>query len=132
MKRYLMAALVAAAACSDGPKLTTPPASAVGRYGLTTVNDSILPRTIQTRTDYMLEITSDTIVMNGDGTWADGTLYRETSTGGVQSFSNFIGGSYTVTDAGVVTFSSNNGHFEGLLSGNTLTVLGTAKAVYRK
>lgn len=125
------AALVLAAACMDSTAVSNQTANAAGRYGLTTVNDSLLPRTIQASANYRLEITSDTIVLNADGTWADGTLYRETRTDTVSTFTNFIGGSFDVL-AGVVTFRSNSGAFEGTLSGNTLTINGAARAVYRK
>ena len=126
------AALALGAGCIDQTtRVSDQVVNAAGRYGLTTVNDTVLPRTIQTRTNYTLEITSDTIVLNADGTWADGTLYRETTGDIVATFSNFIGGSFDVV-GGVVSFHSNSGGFEGTLSGNTLTINGAAKAVYRK
>jgi hypothetical protein len=126
--------LAVALACDQA---TTGPSQEIvqsaGRYGLTTVNDSMLPRTVQTRTNYTLEITSDTIVLNADGSWADGTNYRETDAGVVRTSVNYIGGNFSVSPSGEVTFHSGAGNFSGTLSGNTLTIQGTtAKAVYRK
>lgn len=129
----IAASLVLGVACVDSTTSVTPAVvNAAGRYGLTTVNDTVLPRTIQTKTDYLLEILADTIVLNSNGQWADGTLYRETSTAGVQSFSNVIGGLFEVSTDGQVSFHSNNGSFTGTVSGSTLTIVGAAKAVYRK
>jgi hypothetical protein len=130
----LAAVVIMAMACGDGTTPLSPDVvKASGRYGLTTVNDSVLPRTVQTRTNYTLEITSDTIVLNADGSWADGTNYRETDAGVVRTSVNYIGGNFTVSSTGAVAFHSNAGTFSGTLNGNTLTVEGpTAKAVYRK
>ena len=131
--RWLIgAALLVGIACADSPtKVSQETSAAAGRYGLTTVNDTVLPRTIQTSTNYQLEITSDTMVLNADGTWADGTLYRETTGDVVNNFTNFIGGNFSVSN-GVVSFRSNSGAFEGVVSGSTLTINGAAKAIYRK
>ena len=96
------------------------------------MNDTLLPRTVVTRTDYLLEIVNDTIALASNGQWADVTVYRETNAGAVGFFGDVIGGTFDVS-GGVATFHSTGGdNFTGALSGGTLTITIGAKAVYRK
>ncbi|MEO5816494.1 MAG: hypothetical protein ABIT20_14570 [Gemmatimonadaceae bacterium] len=107
-------------------------AAAAGFYSLVTVNDTALPRTLRTATDYLLEITSDTIVLASDGRWADVTHYRETDGSTVTLIGNAISGTFDV-DQGNVTFkSTGGGAFAGVLVDGTLTINLGSKAVYKK
>jgi hypothetical protein len=129
----LVAGVVAITSCQTNPTaVSAQTAAAAGFYTLVTVNDTVLPRTLRTGTDYLLEITSDTIVLVNDGRWADVTHYRETAGATVTLIGNAIAGTFDV-NANNVTFKSATGSaFSGVLENGTLTINLGSKAVYRK
>jgi hypothetical protein len=131
----LFAAVLAVTSC-DSTTLTrsvTPEtAAAEGFYALVSVNDTVLPRVLQTATNYRLEIVSDTMVLVADGRWADVTHYREVDGANVTLAQNSISGTFSVSQT-VVTFTSSSGNgFGGILENGTLTITLSAKAVYKK
>ena len=129
----VVAAVVAVTSCQTNPtEVSAQTAAAAGFYALVTVNDSVLPRTLRTGTDYLLEITSDTIVLVNDGRWADVTHYRETDGAIVTLIGNAIAGTFDVNANNVSFRSTTGGSFSGVLENGTLTINLGSKAVYKK
>jgi hypothetical protein len=131
----LLGAVVVVTSCDSTPTSTAvsaETAAAEGFYALVSVNDTLLPRVLQTETNYRLEIVSDTIVLVADGRWADVTHYREVDGTTITLAQNPIAGTFNVNQ-GNVTFTSTSGNaFNGVLESGTLTISLGSKAVYKK
>lgn len=123
--------LVFVLACQDAS--VAPNTTAVaGTYILTTVNDTALPRTIQQQTNYSLSIVDDTLALSTFGTWADLTVYSETSGTVTAPNSSLTYGTFT-TDGATVNFKTYAGDtFTGSVSSGTLLITGTNRALYVK
>ena len=120
---------IIACGASTSPDLT----SSAGNYSLRSINDSVLPFTVQTRADYRLEITSDTIRMALNGEFTDVTHYRETSGTAIGYPADSLGGAWTIQGQTVLFTATTGDIFNGNLSGSTLTIIGSAyKAIYSK
>jgi hypothetical protein len=125
--------VLAITSCQTNPTaVSAQTAAAAGFYALVTVNDTALPRTLRTGTNYLLEITSDTIVLVSDGRWADVTHYRETDGTNVTLIGNAIAGTFDVNQTIVAFKSTTGGSFTGVLENGTLTINLGSKAVYKK
>ena len=117
----------------DSSTVPTPNTTAVaGAYGLVTVNDTLLPRTVQSSTNYLLQIVNDTIELSTVGTWADLTNYVETSGSTINYPFNLIFGTFTVSGNTLSFITSNGNQFTGTVAGNSLHITGTTRAVYVK
>jgi hypothetical protein len=127
--------MVVVASC-ETPTVSPNTASLAGYYGLATVNDSALPRTVSSQPNDLLQIIDDTIAIGDAGTWADLTDYREVIDSVVDNPQNLIGGTFTLnSDSVTINFTSYNGDkFTGVLSSDhaTLVIAGTSTAVYVK
>jgi hypothetical protein len=129
----VVGAVVAITSCQTNPTaVSAQTAAAAGRYALVTVNDTALPRTLRTDTNYLLEITSDTIVLVNDGRWADVTYFRETDGSIVTVLGSAIAGTFEVNATDVTFKSTTGGAFSGVLENGTLTINLGSKAVYKK
>jgi hypothetical protein len=129
----VVVSVLAITSCQTNPAApSAQTAAAAGSYALVTVNDTVLPRTVRTATDYLLEITSDTIVLVSDGRWADVTYYRETDGTTVTLIGNAISGTFDVDQTNVTFKSNGGGSFSGVLVDGTLTINLGSKAVYKK
>ena len=120
-------------ACQSSSDAVSPNTTAVaGSYGLLTVNDSTLPRTVNASTNYLLQIVNDTIQLSTVGTWADLTNYVETSGTTINFPFNLIFGTFTVSGTTINFTTSTGNTFAGTVAGNSLQIVGTARALYVK
>jgi hypothetical protein len=124
MTRYvsvmaMVVAAVALAACDRGA--TSPKGAIDARYELQSINGTSLPytKTLGTAT---LRITSDVLLLHGDGTYEDSTIYAIPSGQYVQRSITIERGKYSISD-GMVAFNdqSNGGRYSGVINGTTLT-----------
>ena len=124
---------LAVTSCQSNPNApSAQTVAAEGYYALISVNDTVLPRTVRTATNYTLEIVSDTIALVGDGRWADVTHYRETDGPTVNLVGGVLTGTFDVSQKNVSFNSTTGGTFTGVLENGTLTINLGATAVYRK
>lgn len=127
----VLALTVAVAACQDATAIPDT-ALVAGKYVLTTVNDSALPRTVRKDTNYQLQIVQDTIALSAYGTWADLTIYAETSGSQTLPTQSITAGTFNMSGS-TLNFRTNSGEsFNGTVASGALTIVGTAKAVYVK
>jgi len=120
-------------ACQSSSDAVSPNTTAVaGSYGLLTVNDSTLPRTVNASTNYLLQIVNDTIQLSTVGTWADLTNYVETSGTTINFPFNLIFGTFTVSGTTINFTTSKGNTFAGTVAGNSLQIVGTSRALYVK
>ena len=124
MNRYVSVAamLVAAgalAACDRGA--TSPKGAIDARYELQSINGSSLPftKTLGTAT---LRITSDVLVLRGDGTYEDSTTYAIPYGAAMQRSTTIERGKYSITDRTIAFNDQTNGsRYSGVIDGTTLT-----------
>ena len=118
-KLFVMAALALAAACGD----STSAASVSGTYNLQTVNGSVLPYVFQA-SNPKIEIISEQMVLNSNGTFTITDVERTTPTGGSPSNATFSEtGTWSLSGNTItVHFTSDNSTSVAQVSGNTLTV----------
>ena len=91
------AALVAIVACGDatGPAGQTNPA---GNYAIATVNGKPVPAPLFSDTGgYLLEITSGSLALTGDGKYSSVMGFRQTLPGSVSSYTDSTGGTWVRT-----------------------------------
>ena len=123
MRRLIpLVALAVAVAC--GSDSTTQPtmASVAGTWSLQTVNGSPLPFTLtQTGTD-KLELLSDVVTAEPNGTYTETVQFRTTVSGQTTTNSDTDSGTFTLNGTAVVLSSARTGSTTGALSGNTLTL----------
>jgi hypothetical protein len=119
-------------ACQSSDAVLPNTTAVAGSYSLITVNDSALPRTVLSSTNYLLQIVNDTIQLSTFGTWADLTNYVETSGTTIDYPYNLIFGTFTVSGATINFTTSNGDKFAGTVDGNSLQIVGTARALYVK
>jgi hypothetical protein len=124
MNRYVsVVAMVAVAsvlaACDRGA--TSPKGAIDATYDLKSINGSSLPFTkvLGTAT---LRITSDVLVLRGDGTYEDQTTYEIPYGQTLQTSSTIERGKYSISD-GAISFTdqTNGGRYGGAINGTTLT-----------
>jgi len=124
MNRYvsvvaMVAVASALAACDRGA--TSPKGAIDATYDMTSINGSALPfsKTLGTAT---LRITSDVLVLRGDGTYEDQTNYEIPSGQRVQKTTSIERGKYSISD-GAISFNdqTNGSRYGGTISGTTLT-----------
>lgn len=133
MRKLIVAALAAVGivACrsSSAPDLTT----YAGNYVLRSINDTLMPYTVAQSTNYLLQISADTIFMATNGTFVDATHYKRTNNGVIDSPADSLGGVWRV-DGANLTFQAVTGDlFSANLTGSTITLVGSgSKAVYTK
>jgi hypothetical protein len=106
MRRLLVAAALALTlACSVGDAGTNANNTAIaGTYALQTINGSGLPFTFVSGTD-SLTVSTDTIAVAADGSWAESYAYRQTVSGQVTTGTQVDGGLW-VTDGNQIEFDS--------------------------
>src|SRR5690242_13012312 len=124
MNRYvsvgaMIAGASALAACDRGA--TSPKGAIDATFDLTSMNGSSLPytKTLGTTT---LRMTSDVLVLRGDGTYEDQTNSEIPVGQRVQRSTSIERGKYSISD-GAVSFSdqTNGSRYGGTISGTTLT-----------
>jgi hypothetical protein len=124
MNRYVsVVAMIAVAgtlaACDRGA--TSPKGAVEATYDLKSINGASLPftKTLGTAT---LRITSDMLVLHGDGTYEDQTIYEIPSGQRLQSSTSIERGKYSISDNQIsFTDQTNGSRYGGTLSGTTLT-----------
>jgi len=124
MNRYvsvvaMIAVAATLAACDRGA--TSPKGAVDATYDLKSINGASLPftKTLGTAT---LRITSDVLVLRGDGTYEDQTTYEIPSGRRLQSSTTIERGKYSISDNQIsFTDQTNGGSYGGTLSGTTLT-----------
>ena len=124
MMRRLIPVVALAVAVACGSDSTTQPtaASVAGTWSLQTVNGSPLPFTLtQTGTD-KLELLSDVVTAQPNGTYTEVVQFRTTVGGQTTTSSNTDSGTFTINGTAVVLSSAQTGSTTGQLSGNTLTL----------
>ena len=127
----LLAMVVAGAACQEATAVPNTSAAA-GNYVLLSINDTVLPRTVRKDTNYQLQITSDTLALSAFGTWADLTIYAETSGTETLPNTNLALGKYSIS-GGTINFETYQGDkFSGSISNNSVIITGTTRALYIK
>ena len=134
MRRMLAicaATTVLLAGCNDDD--TTGPAqnAVAGTWNLTTVNGAGLPFVMQPTPK--IELTSEQLVVSGNGTFTQTSQVRTTNGGNVTNETRTDAGTYSLngTDAAFIFNGGTTG--AGIVSGNTLTVTQPGRsAVYQK
>jgi len=121
MKRFVAACVVLLAiACGDS---TSPSASVAGTWTLQTVNGAPLPFVIAQVGADKIELTSDVITANSNGSFTQMTTVKTTESGQVTTESIPDAGTYTQNGTAVTfTFNSDGSSGTGTLNGNTVTV----------
>jgi hypothetical protein len=122
-KLLLVCAAVAMLGC--GGDSTGPAASAEGTWNLQTVNGSALPYTAVFIASpvYRLEILSDQVVLDGDGSYVETSQIRETDGTTVTTSTDQDIGNWTQHGSQLNVTSALDGSVAtAVLSGNTLTV----------
>jgi hypothetical protein len=126
-----LAMVLAVVACQDAS--TAPDTSTLaGYYTLVTVNDSALPRTVERDSAYLLQIVADTFALSPFGTWADLTIYAETSGGVTTPNQSLTSGNFTVSGTTLNFTSFSGDKFAGTVTNGALVIRGTATALYVK
>ena len=124
MNRYVSVAamLVAASALGACDRGATSPKGAIeARYELQSINGTSLPytKTLGTAT---LHITSDVLLLRGDGSYEDSTTYAVPYGQSFQRSTTIERGKYSISD-GTIAFNdrTSGGRYTGLIEGTTLT-----------
>jgi hypothetical protein len=130
-KLALLGLLVTAAACGgDGPSA---PTSIAGTYNLQTIDGDEPPVTVWDEPGLKIEIISGNFVLAANETFTTTVNLRETSDGQVQTDSETLSGTYSVSGS-TVTFVLADGDSEtATIAGDTLTFTdGESSVVFRK
>ena len=120
-----------AVACQDATAVPNT-AAVAGNYILTTVNDTALPRIVRKETNYTLAIVEDTLALSPYGTWADLTIYSETSGAQTLPATNLAYGKFSVSGSTLNFVSGAGEKFTGSVSSNSVVITGSSKALYVK
>ena len=125
--------LTVVAACG-GDSPTQPRASVVGTWNLQTVDGSALPYLVPQNDFEALELMSDVLTVDANGTFTQLSQFRVTEDGQASTESFPDGGSYALNGTAVTfTFDSDGSTGTGSLAGTTLTVAAAGFAlVYKK
>lgn len=123
MRRLVLAlgaaSLLACGGDSSGPGNTNP----VGTWNLATVNGSALPYTaILIAPSYKLEILSDRIVVNSDGTWSETFSYRETDASVVTTTTESDAGTWSQANSTLTITASDGTVSTATISGDRITL----------
>jgi hypothetical protein len=117
--RYLAAAaLVLAVACDSS---TSPEATIVGTWNLSTMNGSPLPFTVFGSGANKVEITAGVITFAQGGTYSSTMTTRSTMNGVATNSTDSETGNYTITGATVSITDPGEPTQTATMSGNTLT-----------
>lgn len=121
--RRLMLALGAVTLLACGGDSTGPGGSVAGTWELSTVNGAGLPFTlIQVATPpYRLEIMSDVIIANENGTWTGTTTFRENDNGTITTTSEPGNGTWSQGGANVTINYSDGTSSTATISGDRIT-----------
>jgi heat shock protein HslJ len=117
MKKFLAAALVVLAACSD----STGPNAVVGAYALASINGQGLPQIIAEDATTTVEVTGGLVTLNADGTFTDRIDFRITDDTGVSTDSDTAFGTYTVSGNNITFHADDGSTYSMARSGGTLT-----------
>ena len=123
--------LVVTVACQEATAVPNT-AAVAGNFLLATVNDTALPRVVRKETNYTLVIVEDTLALSSYGTWADLTIYSETSGGQTVPATNIAYGTFSVSGSTLNFVSSAGEKFSGSVSSNSVVIAGTSRALYVK
>jgi hypothetical protein len=124
MRAPIAVALLFALAACGGDSTSPDLASLSGDYVLRTVNGGPLPITIITRTDFKLEISSETLFVKPSGVFADVTHYVRTNLNVVDTPADTLGGTWSASGT-VMSFAGADGsQFTGTVGGAGLTIEG--------
>jgi hypothetical protein len=129
---FAVVTLLALAACG-GDSSTGINGNIAGTYNLSTVNGSGLPFVLQAANP-KVEILSDQLIVNGNGTFSENGSFRVTN--GTQVTTQVIpdAGTYTINGTAVsFVFNSDGSTGTGTLSGNSLIIAQSGfSSVYTK
>ena len=124
MNRYVSAVAMVAVACTLAAcdrGATSPKGAIDATYDLKSINGASLPytKTLGTAT---LRITSDVLVLKGDGTYEDQTTYEIPYGQALQQSTSIERGKYSISDGSIsFTDQTNGSRYAGNLNGTTLT-----------
>jgi hypothetical protein len=126
VRATLIASLAWAAACgsdsggTSGPSVPTTP---VGSYTVSTVNGKALPAALYNETNYLLEVTTGTLVLTTDGKYSSVLTTRQTIPMNVSTFVDSVGGTWVLSGTDVNLTNSQDGSTgKAVWAGNQLTI----------
>jgi hypothetical protein len=118
------ALVTVAPGCGGSRDKSTGPASATGTYALRSVDGDPVPSMLTQDPGYSFEITSGSLTLDEDGSYAVSLDWRENVDGTLTSDTDEDFGAYTRTSDAFSFVSSVNGTtLTGSLSGSTMTVV---------
>jgi hypothetical protein len=126
-------AMALLAACNSSDDTTFVNTSVAGTYNLVSVSGATLPIVVQAANP-KIELISEQVVLNADGTLSMTTTKRTTSATGTTSDSSISAtGTYTVTGSALQLLFSNGGIINGTVLDNSITLIGaTSSSLYVK
>lgn len=123
------------AACGSSDKATGPTAATLaGVWNLQTINGNNLPYPVVAVGADHIDVVSDVITANANGTFSQLTTLKITQSGQTQTQTQPDNGTWSLSGTAVTfSFQSDGSTGTGTLNGNTLTVAeGGLSAVYKK
>ena len=130
MMRRLIPLVALAVAVACGSDSTTQPTmtSVAGTWTLQSVNGGPLPFTLTQTGSDKLELLSDVVTANSNGTYTEVAQFRTTINGQATTNTETDAGTFTLNGTAVNLSSPQTGSTNGVLSGNTLTLTETGYA----
>jgi len=123
MRRLFLAlGAISLLACGDSTGVGA--ASAVGTWNLVTVNGDPVPSIVLdiANPPFRVEIVSDQIILDEDGTYTETSLTRETESGTVTDFPDFDTGIWSQTGRNLTVTASDGSVTHPTISGNDITL----------
>ena len=119
----LLVGAVVLGACGGSDAPVGPDRQAIGTYTLRTVNDQPLPAVVFQDATVKIEVLSDVVTLNENGTWSETASLRATSAAGaVGTQPSSDNGTYTLNGSALVLSSGQSGTTTATLSGSSLTI----------
>lgn len=129
-----VASTLAVSAC-DSVAPTDPAVIAIaGNYVLRSINDTLLPYTVQTSATAHDDIVADTLNLGLNGVFLDRSFFRHVVTGSTDTFDSQALDGYLAVSGSTVNFLVNGAIVvSGTINGTTLTLTGNGNtSVYTK
>lgn len=119
----LLAGALVLGACGGGDDPVGPSLQSIGTYTLSTVNGQPLPALIFQDATRKVEILSDVVTLNENGTWSEmASLRTTTPTGAVTTAPSTDSGTYSVNGSALLLSSGQSGTTTATLLGGSLTI----------
>lgn len=130
MMRRLIPLVALAVAVACGSDSTTQPtmASVAGTWALQSVNGAPLPFTVTQSGSDKVELLSDVVTANINGTYTEVAQFRTTLNGQSTTNTETDAGTFVLNGTAVSLSSTQTGNINGELSGNRLTLVETGYA----